>query len=184
MQAAVVYWSKTGNTEKVARTIQRTLQARNVDVTCRRVEEAADLDWFAYDLLCLGFPSYGWSPPEPVGDWLKGRFAEYRAQGRVKTGAPEVPGIHVLIFCTYSGPHTGIDEAIPATQYAGQFFAHLGLRVVDEWYVIGEFHGSLERSTRGRLGDIRGRPDEQDLAQVERDTRSLLDQIQTLSDCR
>lgn len=182
MQAAIVYWSSSGNTEKVAQTIQAALQAREVDVTYRRVEDAADLDWFAYDLLCLGFPSYGWSPPEPVDDWLKGKFAAYRAQGRVKTGAPELPGRHVLIFCTYSGPHTGIDEAIPATKYAGQFFAHLGLKVVDEWHIVGEFHGSLERSTGGRLGDIRGRPNEQDLAQIERDTHSLLDQIQMLSE--
>lgn len=181
MRAAVVYWSKTGNTEKVARTIEQTLQDRHVDVTCHRVEEASDLDWFGYDLLCLGFPSYSWSPPEPVNSWLKGKFAECRAQGRVKTGAPEIPGRYVLIFCTYSGPHTGIDEAVPAAQYAGQFFAHLGLTVMDEWYIIGEFHGSLEASTQGRLGDIRGRPNEQDLGQVERDTRSLLDQIQMLS---
>ncbi len=49
MRAAVVYWSKTGNTEKVARTIEQTLQDRHVDVTCHRVEEASDLDWFGYD---------------------------------------------------------------------------------------------------------------------------------------
>lgn len=181
MQAAVVYWSRTGNTEKVARTIEQALQARDVGVTCHRVEEAANLDWFGYDLFCLGFPSYGWSPPEPVSKWLKAKFGEYRAQDRVKTGAPEIPGKHVLIFCTYSGPHTGIDEAVPAAQYAGQFFAHLGLEVVDKWYIVGEFHGSLENSTTGRLGDIRGRPNEGDLEQVERDTHRLLDQIQMLS---
>jgi hypothetical protein len=177
VRAAVVYWSRTGNTEKVARAIEQTLEARHVDVDYHRVEAAADLDWFGYDLLCVGFPSYGWSPPEPVTNWLKAKFAEYRALGRVKTGAPEIPGKHVLIFCTYSGPHTGIDEAVPAAQYAGQFFAHLGLKVVDEWYIVGEFHGSLERSTRGRLGDIRGRPNERDLEQIVRDTHSLLDQV-------
>jgi flavodoxin I len=181
MRAAVVYWSKTGNTEQVAQTIERTLQAKDVDVTCCRVEEAADLDWFAYDLLCLGFPSYSWSPPKPMDNWLKNKFATYRGGGRVRTGSPKIPGKYVLIFCTYSGPHTGIDEAIPAVKYAGQFFAHLGLQVVDEWYVIGEFHGSLERSTEGRLGDIRGRPNEQDLAQIEQDTRALLDRIQLIS---
>jgi len=181
VQAAIVYWSKTGNTEQVARTVERTLQAEGADVSCYRIEEAADLDWFAYDLICLGFPPYSWSPPKPVDDWLKKKFAAYRAQGRVKTGSPEIPGKYVLIFCTYSGPHTGIDEAIPAVKYAGQFFAHLGLKVVDEWYIIGEFHGSLERSTKGRLGDIRGRPNEQDLAQVVQDTRALLDRLQLVS---
>ncbi|MCX5908895.1 MAG: hypothetical protein NTY64_17400 [Deltaproteobacteria bacterium] len=33
----------------------------------------------------------------------------------------------LLIFCTYSGPQTGINEAIPAGKFAGQFFEHLGL---------------------------------------------------------
>jgi hypothetical protein len=181
MRAAVVYWSRTGNTEKVARTIEHALRARDVDVTCHRVEEATDLDWFSYDLLCLGFPSYYWSPPAPVSKWLTDKVAEYRGEGRVKVGAPEIPGRYVLVFCTYSGPHTGIDEAVPAAQYAAQFFAHLGLKVVDEWYVIGEYHGSLERSTRGRLGDIRGRPNEEDLERIEQDTRSLLQQIRRLS---
>lgn len=128
MHAAVVCWSRTGNTEKVARTIEHALRAKDVDVTCHRVEDAAD-----------------------------------------------------PIFCTYSGPHTGIDEAVPAAQYAGQFFAHVGLRMVDEWYVVGEFHGSLENSTQGRLGDIHGRPDEEDLQQIERDTHSLLEQIPMLA---
>jgi flavodoxin len=181
VRAAVVYWSRTGNTEKVARTIEQALQAGGVDVTYHCVEDAAELDWFSYDLLCLGFPSYGWSPPAPVNKWLKAKFAEYRAQSRVKTGAPEIPGKYVLIFCTYSGPHTGIDEAVPAAEYAGQFFAHLGLKVVDKWYVVGEFHGSLENSTLGRLGDIRGRPNEDDLERIERDTHTLLDQMQMLS---
>jgi hypothetical protein len=65
------------------------------------------------------------------------------------------------------GPHTGIREAIPAGLYAGQFFEHLGFTVLDEWYVVGEYHGSEEASTQGRLGDIRGRPSDEDLSKVK-----------------
>jgi predicted N-acetyltransferase YhbS/multimeric flavodoxin WrbA len=175
MRAVIIYWSKTGNTEKVARAIEEGLSAGGVDVSLKRVEDAGEVDFYAYDLVCVGFPSYGWSPPKPMDDFLKRRFRAYRAQGRVKVGAPEVPGKHALILCTYSGPHTGIREALPAVLYAGQFFEHLGLAVLGEWCVVGEYHGSEEASTRGRLGDIRGRPNEEDLRRVREDVRRLLD---------
>jgi hypothetical protein len=142
------------------------------------MEEAEDVDWYSYDLVCVGFPSYRWHPPEPVDALLQLKFGEYRKQGRVRAGAPKIPGKNALIFCTYSGPHTGIDEATPAGKYAGQFFAHLGFKLLDELYVVGEFHGSEEASTMGRLGDIRGRPNKQDLEKVKQDLARLARRIQ------
>ena len=68
MKAAIITWSKTGNTAKVATAIRESLEANGVHVTCKRAEEAKDLDCFDYDLVCLGFPSYGWSPPAPMDD--------------------------------------------------------------------------------------------------------------------
>ena len=52
MNAAIICWSKTGNTEKVALAIKECLEENGVQVTYRRAEEASDLDWFAYDLVC------------------------------------------------------------------------------------------------------------------------------------
>jgi flavorubredoxin len=173
-KAAILYWSKTGNTEKVARAIQQGLQDAGVSVLVGQAEESQDVDWYDYDLVCVGFPSYGWHPPQAMDELLKNKFAAYRRQNKVKVGAPRVPGHYALVFCTYSGPHTGIHEAIPAGKYAGQFFEHLGFTVLDEWYVVGEFHGSEESSTQGRMGDIRGRPNEQDLAQIRRDAAQLV----------
>ena len=54
--------------------------------------------------------------------FIRSKFNAYRNQGRVKLGSPVIPGKNTLIFCTCSGPHTGIREAIPAGLYAGQFF--------------------------------------------------------------
>lgn len=176
MKSAIMYWSKSGNTEKVARAIKDALEARQAEVAYLRVEEAGDLDWFDYDLVCLGFPSYSWRPPKPVDELLNRGFDRYRKLGRIKTGAPVVPGKSALIFVTYSGPHTGIDEATPAGDYAAQFFAHVGFAILDKLYVVGEFHGSEERSTLGRLGDIRGRPTEKDLDQVRNTVNNLLEQ--------
>ena len=175
MHAAILYCSRTGNTEKVAHAIEEGLASADWEVTLLRIEDAQaeEIDFYAYDLICVGFPSYQWSPPKPVDAYLKQKFGEYKRQGRVKTGAPKVTGQRALIFCTYSGPHTGIDEAIPAAKYAGQFFAHLGFTVVDEWYVVGEFHGSEEKSMQGRLGDIRGRPNAEDLHAVRTRAKAL-----------
>jgi flavorubredoxin len=178
VKAAVLYWSKTGTTEKVARAIAEGLGKGGADVLLQHIRDASDLDFYAYDLVCVGAPSYRWRPPEPVNAFLTAKFNAYSGQGRVKVGAPQVPGKHALVFCTYSGPHTGIDEAIPAGKCMGQYFAHLGFEVLDEWYVVGEFHGSEESSTLGRLGDIRGRPNEQDLAQVVHDAEQLVERIQ------
>jgi flavodoxin len=177
MRAAVVYWSKTGNTEKVALAIRESLETAGVQVRFKKTEEAEDIDFYDYDLFCIGFPSYQWSPPKSVDDFLKTKFREYRKQGSVKTGAPQVPGKSALIFCTYSGPHTGINEVLPAGKYAGQFFEHLGFAVLDEWYIPGEFHGSEERSTLGRLGNIKGRPNEEDLKKVRQDVIRLLQRM-------
>ena len=87
-------------------------------------------------------------------------------------GAPKVAGKYALVFCTYSGPHTGIDEATPAGKYMRQFFEHIGFTILDEWYVLAEFHGNLENSTKGRMGDIRGKPTGQDLLKIKKDAEA------------
>ncbi|MFW6136404.1 MAG: flavodoxin family protein [Chloroflexota bacterium] len=173
MEAAVIYWSKTGNTQKTARTIRGGLQAAGAHVRLATTEEAADLDYFDYALVCVGFPSYQWLPPEPMLAFLRQKNRHYGRQGRVRPNVPPVEGTRALIFCTYCGQHTGIREAIPAGKVAGQFFEHLGIRVLDEWYVVGEYHGNEEASTKGCLGDIRGRPNQEDLRQITERAASL-----------
>jgi hypothetical protein len=172
-QAAIIYWSKTGNTEKVAFAVKEGLDRAGLKVTLLRTEDAEDLDLYAYDLICIGSPSYQWHPPQPVTNFLQKKFEQYRRLGRIKLGAPTIPGQNVLIFCTYSGPHTGLNEAIPVGKYIGQFFEHLGFTIRAEWYVLSEFYGSVERSTQGRLGDIRGKPTEDDLNKIREDAEAL-----------
>lgn len=165
-EALVLYWSHTGNTAKVAAGIHVGLEAAGLTVTGGRMPDV-EADFFTYDLVCLGFPSYNWHPPKPVDEFLRKKFAHYRREGRVLPCAPGCAGKHALVFCTYSGPHTGIREAVPAGKYVGQFFEHLGFVVLDEWYVLSEFHGSEEFSTQGRMGDVRGLPSDDDLWRIE-----------------
>jgi hypothetical protein len=165
MQALIVYWSQGGNTRKAAQALQAGLQEAGLAVALKTVDEAGDDDWFAYDLVCLGFPSYQWSPPKPMEDYLNRRFTAYRKEGRIRVSTPRV-GKLALMFCTYSGQHTGLGEAVPATLRAGQFFDHLGFDLLEPWHIVGQYHGLEEANTLGRLGDIRNRPNEEDLKLV------------------
>ena len=74
-------------------------------------------------------------------------------------------------------PLTGMREAVPAVKYAGQFFEHFGFDVADEWYILSEFHGSVEASTLGRMGDIRGLPSEEDLVRIRVAAKNLADRM-------
>jgi flavodoxin len=171
--ALIVYWSKTGNTSKVATAIQQGLEHSGLQVTIKEQHEAEGEDWFNCDLVCVGAPAYSWHPPEPMDKYLKAKFAKYRGEGKIKPNAPKIPGKNALIFVTYSGSHTGIGEATPAGKYMAQFFEHLGFTVQAEWYVLSEFHGNLENSTLGRMGDIRGKPTEADLEKIRQDATQL-----------
>jgi flavorubredoxin len=171
--ALIIYWSKTGNTEKVANSIKEGLGAAGVVVTMKKPEEAEDLDYFNFDLICMGCPSYSWHPPEPMTLFLKKKFAAYRQQGKIKPSAPKIPDKKALIFVTYSGPHTGIDEATPVGKDIRQYLEHIGFTIIDEWYVLSEFHGSLENSTKGRMGDIRGKPTEEDLQKIKENAKQV-----------
>jgi hypothetical protein len=131
--ALVLFWSKTGNTKKVAFAIKDGLESAGL-----------------------------------------AKFDAYKKQEKIKKGSPTIQGKYALIFCTYSGPHTGLREATPAVLYGGQFFEHLGFTVLGEWCVLSEFPGSEELSTQGRMGDIRGKPTPEDLEKIKSDTKQLV----------
>lgn len=149
-------------------------------VTSLQIKEAHGVDWMDYSLLVICTPSYQWRPPEEMDDYIHSKFKEYGRRGYVELGSPTKAGRRVMLACTYSGPHTGLNEAIPVNKYLGQFFEHLGFLILHEWYVLSEYHGSIERSTEGRMGDIRGLPTEEDLEEIEEKayqlTRGLIDE--------
>ena len=172
-KALVVFQSITGNTEKVAKSIHSGLTEGGFESTMKTVQDAAHEDFFSYDLVCFGAPSYNWHVPKQAGDFLKEKFSQYLKSGLVVPNAPKLPGKSCLVFCTYSGPHTGIREAIPVGKYIGQLFEHLGFTVVDEWYILSEYIGSEELSTKGRMGDVRGLPNEKDLVRLKESAYNL-----------
>ena len=130
--AVILYLSSTENTEKVAYAIKEGLEAAGVNVSIIKTTEADDIDYFDYDIVCVGCPSIQWHPPKQVTEFLLKKFDDYQKQEKIKTGAPKVPRKNALIFCTCSGPYTGLNEATPVGKYVGQFFEHLGFTVLDK----------------------------------------------------
>ena len=54
--ALVVYYSVTGNTEKVAEAIGRGLTEAGLKVDIKRIESPEEVDFYGYDLVCFGSP--------------------------------------------------------------------------------------------------------------------------------
>ena len=172
-RALVLYWTKNGNTEKVARRIHDTLQKAGMDASIARIIQDLEVEDLDYNLVFLGAPVYENLSPKPVLAFLS---KNRRREGvKLLASAPEVPGVAAVPFCTYGGGHTGYNEAEPMLKHIGQYFEHEGIRVVDHIAVVGFFPEAEESyNTEGRFGDIRQRPDEHDLLEVEGRVRGIL----------
>jgi flavodoxin len=168
----VLYWSKGGNTRKVAETIHATIKRHGLSSELSEIEADLGIDVFSYELVFIGAPVYNNLGPQPVMKFLQRQ--KYRAANL--PAAPEKPGHFAVMFCTFGGGHTGIGEAIPLLKYMGQAFEHEGIRVVEEWPVVGDFPEIKDPfyNTAGRLGDVTGRPNDHDLRIVAGQTTGLL----------
>lgn len=173
MKALVLYDSLGGNTEKVAKRIHTTLAHGGVQTELVKVSGDTDMDLYDYDLLFLGSPVIAWGPTNTMRDFVMKKLREYH-KTRIQPSAPLRPGKFAVSFCTFSGTHIGENEAVPLTKWLSSFLGHLGCQVMGEWNIVGEFHKLDEPNINGRLGDIRGRPNEGDLLDVENRVKGLL----------
>jgi NAD(P)H dehydrogenase (quinone) len=57
-KALVAYYSRTGNTRKMAARIAETLEAEGLEVDLKKVEDTAAGDLVGYDCIILGSPTY------------------------------------------------------------------------------------------------------------------------------
>ena len=64
MKSLVVYYSKSGNTKKVARAIAIGLGAE-----LKNIEEIEDIS--SYELICIGTPVHAFAPSKPIKKFLK-----------------------------------------------------------------------------------------------------------------
>jgi hypothetical protein len=177
MNVLNLYFTSTGNTEKVALQIQETVRelghnVRTVKVTGGEV----DVNVLDYAFVFVGSGVYGQLPGKPMIELHRRLLQKYSETGAVKPASPRRPSAYVVVYCTYGGVHTGINEAIPAVKFMGQLYDHLGYTIVGEWYVVGEYRTDRfrDRSIHGRLGDIRGRPNAEDLEEVAQKVKGIL----------
>jgi flavodoxin len=173
MKALVLYDSLGGNTEKVADMIHTTLRQVGVESELIKVSTDTDRDLYDYDLLFLGSPVIAWGPTDTMKNFVMRKLREYH-KSRIKPSAPLRPGKFAVSFCTFSGTHIGENEAVPLTKWFSSFLGHLGCQVMGEWHIVGQFHNKEEANIHGRLGDIRNRPNENDLMDVENRVKGLL----------
>ncbi|HAY20737.1 MAG TPA: flavodoxin [Desulfobacterales bacterium] len=175
MKVLNLYFTTTGNTTKVADQIAATIAAGGHQVDTIRITANTSVDLLEYDLIFVGSGVYEWLPGKPLRSLFSRLRQDYVARGEIRPGSPLRQGKTGVVYCTYGGGHTGVNEAIPTAKYMGQLLEHLGIPVIAEWYLVGEYHGKLQRfSTTGRLGDISGRPNKEDLRQLAELVQGIL----------
>jgi hypothetical protein len=169
-----LYFSSTGNTEKVAFRIRDAVSKLGHSIETVKVTSGdIDLDVLKFDFVFVGSGVYGQLPSQPMVELHRKLLRKYNVEGAVKRASPRRPSAYVVVYCTYGGVHTGVNEAIPAVKFMGQLYDHLGYTIVGEWYIIGEYKDQ-DNSVKGRLGDIRGRPNADDLNEVEEKVKGIL----------
>lgn len=144
MRALVVYYSETGNTEKVAKVIARVLSAE-----LRRVEEAGDVS--GYNLLCVGTPVHYFGPAKPVIQFLD--------------GLPNLSGKAGAAFCTF---HNSGDKK--TIRYIKGKLEEKGARFLGGFSCKGE--SRLVANLGPRIFN-KGRPNEEDLRKAEEFAKAI-----------
>jgi len=144
MKPLVLYYSKTGNTKKIAESMANELKAE-----LRTVENAGDISRF--DLICLGTPVYALAPAPEVKSFLE--------------DVPGLEGKKVAAFCTLAGI-----GAKPTFNYIREAVEKKGARLVATFACkcsSGIVAGLGPKVWR------KGHPDEEDLEKAAKFAKGL-----------
>ncbi len=168
--------SKTGNTRKVAETIHQAVLEDGHDATLLEAAGDAEISLMDYDIVFTGTGVYDRQPAKPMNEMIDTQMVKGVKEKLIVPAAPRRPGKFAVLFCTYGGVHTGVNEAIPAVKRVGQLFDHYGFEILDEWYVVGAFkpNGMQQYNFGGRLGDISNRPNQADLDDIFQRTKAII----------
>jgi len=171
-----LYYSQTGNTEKIAHRISSALKNSGHEITLIKAEKNLNIDLLNFDFIFAGSGVYQWLPGKPMLDFLRNQRKENSEKGNISMCSPRLPNKKAVIYCTYAGIHTGINEAVPAVKFRGQLFDHLGFSIVDKWYFPGEFKDENMKKLNfgGRFGNISGRTSDQDLKKIEEKVKTII----------
>ena len=139
MKSIVIYYSKTGNTAKIAAAI-----AEGMGSELRNVEELIDLKGFS--LVCIGTPVHLFAPAKEIKDFLK--------------KLPSLKEKKVAGFCTFHriGVKSTIDYMCKAVEKRGaQFIGEFSCKGASK--IIGNFGPKI---------CLKGRPNKNDLWEAKK----------------
>jgi flavodoxin/NAD-dependent dihydropyrimidine dehydrogenase PreA subunit len=144
-RSCIIYFSQTGNTEKVAYTIAGRLQGEGFEHVTLQLEDAHDFPeaYEGVDILGVGFPTFFGYPPPHVMKFIESLDGD---------------GKHAFVFTTYGGCTAGDSLYDAARALHGRGFAILGgLKI--------EGFDNYPQSIWLKINE--GRPNELDLARSE-----------------
>jgi flavodoxin len=117
MNVLNLYFSSTGNTEKVALTIEKAVQELGHNVnTLEITEKHTEIEILDSDYVFVGSGVYQQLPGKPLMELFRELLQAYVKKGEIKPGSPRRPNAKTVVYCTYGGAHTSINEAIPAVK--------------------------------------------------------------------
>ncbi|MHA1380743.1 MAG: flavodoxin family protein [Candidatus Helarchaeota archaeon] len=168
MKILVTYYSETGNTEKVAKSIREALS--NEDLTIDKINNIDLASLNNYDLIFLGSPTHANSLPKATKKFLK--------------ACPEMDA-KFAIFST----HQSTDKAFYSNFFktVKKILGKKNIVVVDEQFdCLGENRNeqvakilktSLADKYEDMVKDSKGRPNDEDLANAREFAKKVLDKL-------
>ena len=137
MRILISYYSSTGNTEKVAKSMAEGLSSEEVDIN--PVENTDPNSLKSYDLVLLGSGIYAAKVSNTILKLVK--------------GAEELPQEFVL-FCT----HASVDHYQNGFKMVKKNIEKVGSKIISEWDCRGENLGMSEEQQKQMMDAL---PDEQ-----------------------
>jgi flavodoxin/ferredoxin len=150
MKIAIVYFSQTGNTRKVAEAIAEEFEQAGHDTACFSIKDAASENLKKFDLIGLGTPTFESHAPTPVKDYIQ--------------SLPMLSGRRSFVFATCGGASGNVLFDI-AKRLKGK-----GSEVIGELLVIGEVHHPAPCI----VGKSPGRPNLEDLNNAKRFASAMI----------
>ncbi len=165
MKILITYFSRSGNTEKVAKAIYEEVQCSK-DI----MQITLDMDLEQYDYVFLGFPIESYGPPKDIYPFL-----------RTKTQNSKL-----ILFITHGVPEN--NELVPSWIDKCKTFLHPTANVVDIFtcqgevadYVVDELSQSQNPMLRAWAKHcylLKGQPDEAKLQKTKKITQKILKEI-------
>ena len=156
----IVFASRTGNTEKVAKEIAKNFERHGWNCDLKKLSDDydaknPDFNFQDYDFACVGSPIISELPLPQIRTVTYGQPGSHKLSIGPKCG---------LVFCTYAGIHLGPKEAEPALKLLEVELMHQAFQVIGSLAIPGKL-GNKD-TPEWHFGDMRHRPDERDLKDV------------------